>query len=199
MDYLRKVRELSSKVSDSLARLSSCSLSMTELATLIQIDYFHQMLVKHIDLVDRRLINGETIPHDDNVFSLFETYTHWINKGKTHPSVELGRKILITTDQYGLILHHKVMDQPVDKNETLSEVDTLFSLYGESAFSSISFDKAFHSRGDRELLEVFIPTVVMPKKGRLNEDDRQREGHPSFNPDYSSNGQVDKFLIDFLG
>ena len=50
------------------------------------------MLVKHIDLVERRIIKGETIAHNEKLFSIFETYTEWITKGKQNPSVELGKK-----------------------------------------------------------------------------------------------------------
>ena len=180
VDYTQKARDLDVKVKETRAILQNCALSAIELATLLQVDYFQKMLVKHIALIERRLIHGEVIPHEEKVFSLFEPYTHWINKGKTRPSVELGRKILLTTDQYDLILHHKVMDQSVDKNETLSEMDLLFKLYGEHAFDSVSFDKGFSSKDDREILELFIPNVIMPKKGRLNLEDKARESTKQF-------------------
>ena len=31
------------------------------------------------------------------LFSIFETYNEWIKKGKSRPSVELGKKLAITT------------------------------------------------------------------------------------------------------
>jgi len=180
IDYTQKAHELNLKVKEGLVLLRQSGLGILELAEVIQIEYFQKMLIKHIDLIERRLIKGEVIPHEEKVFSLFEPYTHWINKGKSHPSVELGRKILLTTDQYDLILHHKVMAQSVDKNETLSEMDALFKLYGEHAFDSISFDKGFSCKEDREMLELFIPNVIMPKKGRLNLEDKDREGTKKF-------------------
>jgi len=30
----------------------------------------------------RRVLNGETIAHDEKVFSIFEDYTEWVSKGK---------------------------------------------------------------------------------------------------------------------
>lgn len=180
LSYLQKAGELNLKVKEGVALLQQSGLSMLESAELLQIEYFQKMLVKHFDLIERRLINGEVIPHEEKVFSLFESYTQWINKGKTHPSVELGRKLLLTTDQYQLILHHKVMDQSVDKNETLLEMDLLFKLYGEDAFDSISFDKGFSCKEDRDILELFIPNVIMPKKGRLSAYDKAKEGTKKF-------------------
>jgi hypothetical protein len=40
------------------------------------------MLKKHIGLVEKRILKGENIPHDEKMFSIFETYTEWIKKGK---------------------------------------------------------------------------------------------------------------------
>ena len=56
------------------------------------LNHFIGLMDKHIDLVDRRLLQGEEIPHAEKMFSVFETYTEWIKKGKKRPSVELGKK-----------------------------------------------------------------------------------------------------------
>ena len=71
------------------------------------IEYFHAMLDKHIDLVTRRLLCGEKIPHEEKLFSIFETHTEWLKKGKRNPSVELGHRLLVTTDKHDLIVNYK--------------------------------------------------------------------------------------------
>ncbi len=81
----------------------------------LEIEYYQSMLEKHIDLVERRIIKGETIPHWEKLFSIFETYTEWITKGKQNPGVELGKNIQITTDQFHLIVDYKIMEHEVDK------------------------------------------------------------------------------------
>ena len=45
---------------------------------------------RQIEQVDRRLLQGETIPHEEKVFSVFEEHTRWISKGKAGVAVELG-------------------------------------------------------------------------------------------------------------
>ena len=37
---------------------------------------------RQIDHVERRLLRGETIPHEEKVFSIFEEHTRWVSKGK---------------------------------------------------------------------------------------------------------------------
>jgi len=69
--YLQAARKLEAKVTDSIGELMAVSLTAGQHLNLMKIHYFHEMLVKHIDLVDRRLLNHETIPHGEKVFSLF--------------------------------------------------------------------------------------------------------------------------------
>lgn len=61
-----------------------------------------------------RLLQGEQIPHNEKVFSIFEEYTEWITKGKLSPNVELGKKLSITTDQYNLIVDYRIMENQSD-------------------------------------------------------------------------------------
>ena len=139
-----------------------------------QLDYFHTMMIKQLDLVERRLMRGEKIPHAEKVFSLFEPHTEFIKKGKLFPPVELGHKILLTTDQHELILDYRVMEQLADAQEVLPLADRLLGRYGELA--SLSFDKGFTREEDRQLLELYIPEVIMPKRGKRNAAEQEREG-----------------------
>lgn len=180
LTYLKKARELASKIQTNIQELALRVTSPSEIVELDEIRYFYDMLIKHIDLVDRRLLQGEKIPHEEKVFSLFEPHTEWINKGKTRPPVELGHKLLLTTDQYQLILDYKVMDQNADQLETLPLTERLFENYGEQAFGSMSFDKGFSNQEVRKELEEHVDLVVMPKKGRRNAQDRERESARKF-------------------
>ena len=145
-----------------------------------QLDYFHTMLIKQLDLVERRLLQGQTIPHQEKVFSLFEPHTEWVKKGKLFPPVELGHKVLLTTDQYELILDYKVMEQLNDADEVIALADRLLGRYGSSAVGSLSFDKGFSRVEDRQLLELYIPEVIMPKRGKRNSQEQAREQQRSF-------------------
>ncbi len=178
--YLEKAYEIESKIDQSLKQLKMCDLSLLDHARLLEVHYFQEMLIKHIDLIDRRLLKEEKIPHDEKVFSLFEPYTEWIAKGKMRPAVELGKKLLLTTDQYHLILDYKVMTQNADSAETIELVDRLIKKYGDNQLNSLSVDKGFSKEEDRKILELFIPNLIMPKKGRLSQEDKARERTKKF-------------------
>jgi hypothetical protein len=154
--------------------------TLVERARRDQLDYFHTMMIKQMDLVERRLLQGQTIPHEEKIFSLFEPHTQWIKKGKLFPPVELGHKVLLASDQHELILDYKVMDQLNDADEVIGLVDRLLGGYGSQAVASLSFDKGFSRAQDRELLELYIPEVIMPKRGKRNSQEQARERQRSF-------------------
>lgn len=173
--YLNKAYALEEKVYQCVEELKCQPVSVLMLSSLQQIGYFHDMLIKHIDLVDRRIIQGETIPHGEKIFSLFEPHTELIKKGKTMPPVEFGHRLLVSTDQHGLIVDYKVMEAGSENGEVVPLTDRLLNRFGENSIASVSFDKGFSSKEDRELLELYIDKVIMPKKGPWNAADIERE------------------------
>jgi transposase, IS5 family len=143
----------------------------------IELDYYQQMLSKHIGLMERRLIKGETIPHDEKIFSIFESYTEWINKGKQNPNFELGKNVQVTSDQYHLIIDYKIMENEVDKSTVIPLADRILSKY---KVNNWSFDKGFHTKLNKELLSLFINDLIMPKKGKLNKAEKEEEHTKTF-------------------
>jgi len=143
----------------------------------VALDRFIELLNKHIDLVDRRLIKGETIPHEEKIFSIFEDYTEWINKGKLNPNVELGKKIAITTDQFHLIVDYRIMEHQADSEIVESISERLLALF---KIHSWSFDKGFYHKNNKSLLEKEVEKVIMPKKGKCNKQEQAEEGQRYF-------------------
>ena len=141
-----------------------------DLAKYYELEHYMRLLDKHIDLLDRRIIKGETIPHAEKMMSIFETYTEWVAKGKFRPSVELGKKVSITSDQYHLIVHHKVMSDEQDRDIVVEIADKLLNKY--KLIASMSFDKGHWSGENKALLELEIPQVILPKLGKLTVQER---------------------------
>jgi transposase, IS5 family len=142
--------------------------------------YFHRRLDKHLDLVQRRLLREETIPAHEKVFSLFEPHTEWIQKGKQRPNVELGHRLLIATDPHQLIQDYDVPVGGADVDQSLPVADRLRGRYGAGSLASLSFDKGFTRAPDRELLSLYVPAVVRPKRGKKNAAETERESGKQF-------------------
>jgi len=174
-EYLKKAVLFSQKVKKEKGNLPL--IDEMDLIFHFNLDYFMQMLDKHIDLLERRVIRGETIPHNEKIFSIFETYTEWIAKGKQHPNVELGKNVQITTDQFHFIIDHKVMEHEVDKSTVIALSDRILKRYKIAAWS---FDKGFFTKENKDLLGMFVDNLVMPKKGKLNKMEQEEEHLPIF-------------------
>ncbi len=173
--YLKKASLFMQKIKNEKDRLSI--IDEADLIKHLDLDYFLEMLEKHIDLLERRVIKDETIPHSEKIFSIFETYTEWITKGKQHPNVELGKNVQITTDQFHLIVDCKVMENEVDKSTVIALADRILS---RTKVNSWSFDKGFYTKENKELLGLYIDNLIMPKKGKLNKSEQEEEQKPAF-------------------
>ena len=173
--YVGLARRLEEKVREDITNIKRQALSLAQLASLQRIGFFHEMLVKHIDLVERRLVGKEIIAHEEKVFSVFETHTELIKKGKVRPPVEFGHRVLISTEQHGLIIDYKAMAGGSEPGEIPPLLERLGERFGEGSIASISTDKGFSSAENRSLAEELVDVVVMPKKGRRNTAECERE------------------------
>ena len=173
--YLSKSRAFYTKVERSLPSFPIND--ERDLGLVISLEYFMQLLQKHIDLVNRRIIKGESIPHEEKMFSIFETYTEWIKKGKARPNVELGKKLSITTDQFNLIVDHQIMTDEQDRDIVITLADRLLAIF---KIQSWSFDKGYWRKENKELLQMEVPQVIMPKLGKRNKQENEEEHSRAF-------------------
>lgn len=175
--HLKKAKQLKEKLLKSKGEIDSQAKSLKALILIEELNYYEMMLDKHIDLLERRIIKGGKIPHEEKVFSIFEPYTEWIQKGKSGNRVELGLKIAIGTDQYGFILAHRVMEKEGDVEVAVWMVQKIKKNY---ALWSTSFDRGFWSPSNKAEIEKLVEMVVMPKKGKRNREESENERSKKF-------------------
>jgi len=152
--------------------------SLSNNARILEIENFIIHADRQIDQITRRIFNDEKIPHHEKVFSLFEPHTEWISKGKAGVPQELGLRVCILEDQYGFILHHRVME-----NETDDKIAILMVELAKQKFPKLkacSFDKGFYSPSNKKDLEQILSTLTMPKKGKLSKKNKEYEYSEAF-------------------
>lgn len=133
---------------------------------------------RQVDQVERRLLLGETIPHEEKVFSIFEPHTRWVSKGKAGTPVELGVPVALIEDQHGFVLHHEVLWTGGDADVVVPLVAAAQKRFPE--LRACSFDRNFHSRENRVRLDELLDLNALPKKGYLSKADRERETDEDF-------------------
>jgi hypothetical protein len=131
-----------------------------------------------INQIQRRHFLGETIPHAEKIFSIFQEHTEWISKGKAGVSQELGIRVCILEDQYRFILHHRVMRKTTDEKITVPMTREAKDRFPD--LNSCSYDQGFYAPGIREQLAKIIDQVILPKKGRLTKSEKEIQTSEAF-------------------
>jgi transposase, IS5 family len=112
------------------------------------------------------------------IFSLREAR---ILEGKQAPGrTGLGPRLLLVTDPQPLIQDDAVLQGEAEVDQSLPVADRLLGRSGAGSVASRSFDKGFTRAEDRELLSLSIPEVVMPKRGKKNAAETERERGKKF-------------------
>ncbi len=175
-DYLDKLQRLAEKTEASIVEINAHpQLSAMDIVNLLEIRQYSDYLIQHIGLITRRLLGGEVIPHSEKIFSIFEPHTEWINKGKSRPNVELGHRLLITSNQHGVIIDYKVMENRTDSEEVEPLLERLSKMTSFENIESLSFDKGFYSKRNKEKVASVIALPVMPKKGKTNKEEKEEQ------------------------
>lgn len=175
-DYISLAEQFIQKSEAMLAQDAPADIATVAKANEIQNFIVHAQ--RQITQIEQRVIQGEKIPHDEKVFSLFQPHTEWINKGKAGVPVELGLKVCILESTHGYILHHRVMQKESDNQIAIDIVTETQARYPD--FNGCSYDKGFHSPENQTTLAEKLDHLVLPKKGRCNQIETARESNQDF-------------------
>ena len=177
--YLDMARELQGRFE---VILETCfSVDIKTMAIIAALRMYNGYLVKFIDQTDRRLLKGESIPASEKIYSIFEEHTEWISKGKLGQKVELGHLVLLTTDQHHFIVDYRVMEKEKDAPQVNALLERIGKMFPAKAIYSHSFDKGFYSSDNYTALEqAGTAHIILPKRGKLNKAEKEREHTPEF-------------------
>jgi hypothetical protein len=174
--YVELVEFYVSRAKESIRILNVMDIG--NVAKIMLIENYLSHADRQIDQIRRRVLKGESIAHHEKVFSIFEEHTEWISKGKAGVPQELGLSVCILEDQHGFILHHHVMENQKDVDIAVMMVLEAKRRY--AALSGCSFDKGFYSPEIKGTLEGLLAEVILPKKGKLSQKDKQIEHSKEF-------------------
>ena len=174
--YLELAESLINKARKTIVSISSPGIAVH--LKIKEIEKYSVHSERQIDQIRRRVVEGETIPHHEKVFSIFQEHTEWISKGKAGVSQELGLKVCVVKDQFGFILHHRVMQNETDDKIAVPLIRETKERYNE--LFACSFDKGFHSPDNQKKLAEILDKVILPRKGKLSAINKEIENSEDF-------------------
>ena len=75
-----------------------------------KIDHYCQLGERVIDQSRRRVLEQKQVPNDEKIYSIFETHTDLIKRGKVQKPIEFGHKIFLAESARGLITQYHVLE-----------------------------------------------------------------------------------------
>lgn len=116
-------------------------------------------------LAERRVIRGESIGHEEKIFSLFETHTELIHRGKRPCPIEFGHRVLVIEDNVGFIVHIEVMKTGIQDVDMLAPTMATVQQRLNHKVKQASFDRGFWSPHNDRLLHESVELACLPRKG----------------------------------
>jgi IS5 family transposase len=142
---------------------------MTEIAIQAlrkQIDHYCGLGDRIIRQARRRVLEGKQVPNEEKIFSIFETHTDLIKRGKILKPVEFGHKVFLAESAHGLITQYRVLDgNPADDAHVQSSIDRHRETFGRAP-STYSADRGFFSPDNIQRCQnAGVDVVCIPQRG----------------------------------
>ena len=149
--------------------------------TVSELSHYLPLVAQIVEQAHRRIIQGEKVPSDEKLYSLFEEHTELIVRGKAGKPIEFGHKILVAQTGEKYIHHYNVMKKRIeDKELLLPAIEAHKEMFGEYPHM-LSTDKGFYESMEQlHSLEKIIPVVSISKKGRRTQAEYERETTEEF-------------------
>jgi len=134
-------------------------LSLPELTTFIA-------RTEHVmGTAQRRVIDGESVPNEDKLFSMFEPHTQLYKRDKAGEPMQFGRLVLVYEDGAGFLTHHHLMPRDKSDADVVVEQTKIVQDRLDGKILRGSFDRGFHSPGNQTRLAEILEHLCLPKPG----------------------------------
>src|SRR5262249_4988857 len=99
-----------------------------------------QQITTYCDLGDRvisqtrrRVLQGEQVPADEKIYSIFEPHTDLIKRGKDRKPIEFGHKVFLAESARGVITQYRVLTgNPVDQDHVAPSLKCHAKTFGHA-------------------------------------------------------------------
>ncbi len=145
------------------------------------IEHFHSLGMKVVDQARRRVLDGEKVPNDEKIFSIFEPHTELLKRGKAGKPIEFGHMVSFYQVEGKFITDYEIFERkPVDYELVDPALKNHRALFGENP-KEFAADKGFYESMEKiRELEDEIDFVSICKKGKRSEEEEVRESSKEF-------------------
>lgn len=131
-----------------------------------QIEHYCQLGEQVIDQARRRVLQGETVPNAEKLFSIFETHTDLIKRGKMLTPEEFGHKVFLAESEQGLITQYEVLvGNPHDQDQVQVSLEHHRATFGHAPHCYAA-DRGFqNANNETACRQDGVKQVSLPQRG----------------------------------
>ncbi len=141
-----------------------------------QLGTFIPRVAQVIAQTTRRVLEGQKVPAEEKLVSLFEPHSQIIKRGKPQRDVEFGHKIWLDEVDGGIISHFRILDgNAADSQQWQASLDQHVQQFGHPP-NLASADRGVYSEpNERYAQNLGVSRVILPKPGAKSPARRQHE------------------------
>jgi IS5 family transposase len=131
-----------------------------------EIAHYCELGDRVIDQARRRVLQGEQVPNAEKIYSIFETHTDLIKRGKVLTPVEFGHKVFLAESAQGLITQYEVLQgNPGDDQQVEPSLKRHKKNFGRAP-ELYSSDRGFFSETNvKSCKQRGVKVVCIPQRG----------------------------------
>lgn len=142
-----------------------------------QLRHYLPLVDNVIDQATRRVIEGESVPNDEKIFSLFEPHTELLKRGKSWRSIEYGHMVQFEQVRSKVITGYEVFSKKPNEPDLLREVvekhSSIFGAYPDL----VTTDKGYSEKTKIEELHQLGIRTSIGRKGRNRDPETLKHEH----------------------
>ena len=151
------------------------------LPTGVAIEALRQEITRYCALADRvvdqarrRVLQGEQVPTEQKIYSIFEPHTDLIKRGKVLKPVEFGHKVFLAESGRGLITQYQVLSgNPADQVHVSPSLQRHAETFGHAP-DLYSSDRGFFSSANLQACQTAgVKCTCIPQAGGKRSAERE--------------------------
>jgi IS5 family transposase len=129
-----------------------------------------------VDQTRRRVFDGEQVPAQEKLVSIFEPHTDIVKRGKANRDTEFGHKVWLDEVDGGIISRYEVLEgNPSDHDQWQPSLDRHVEQFGHPPWQA-SADRGLSSSDNEQYADdLGVERVILPKRGHKSEARRSYE------------------------
>jgi transposase, IS5 family len=147
-----------------------------------EIDHYGELGNRVMDQACRRVLQGEQVPTAEKIYSIFETHTDLIKRGKVQTPIEFGHKVFLAESAQGLITQYQVLEgNPGDDQQVEPSLKRHKETFGHAP-ALYGSDRGFFSETNvKSCKQNGVKVVSIPQRGGKKTAERKAyEKSPAF-------------------